>query len=106
MKSIITAVAVAGLMVAGNAMAADFDLAKCNACHKTGVGPAFKDVVAAYGSADKLAAVMKDGFKVEDRKVAAGNEKWKKAAATMTGQAGLFKGQEDAAAKAVFAAGK
>ena len=106
MKSIITAVAVAGLMVAGNAMAADaaFDLGKCNACHKTGVGPAYKDIAAAYGKADALAAVMKGGLKVEERKVAAGNDKWKKAAATMTGQVGLFKGKEDAAAAAVFAA--
>ena len=102
MKSIITAVAVAGLMVAGNAMAEDV-LAKCNTCHKTGVGPAYKDIQAAYGKADDLEKVMKNGLKVEERKVAAGSEKWKKAAATMTAQAGLFKGKEKETAAAIFA---
>lgn len=106
MKSIIVSVAVAaGLMVAGSAMAADFDLAKCNACHANKIAPAFKDVAAAYGTADALATAMKGGLKVEDRKVAnAAGSKWKAQVGTMTGQVGLFKGKEDAAAKAIFAA--
>ncbi len=108
MKTIIAAVAVAGLMVAGNVMAADaaFDLGKCNSCHANKIAPTFKEVAAAYGSADALATVMKNGFKVEDRKVAAKDAKWgsKTNTGTMTSQAGLFKGKEDAAAKAIFAA--
>ncbi len=59
MKSIIAAVAVAGLMVTGNAMAIDMPAdgkAKCGACHtidKAGVGPSWKDVAAKYkGKAD------------------------------------------------------
>ena len=55
MKSIIAGMAVAGLMVAGSAMAAEMPaLAKkmnCTACHaidKKMVGPAWKDVAAKY----------------------------------------------------------
>jgi len=54
MKSIIVSMAVAGLMVACNAMAADMPAdgkAKCGACHaidKKVVGPAWKDVAAKY----------------------------------------------------------
>jgi cytochrome c551/c552 len=57
MKSIIVSMAVAGLMVAGNAMAADMpELAKksgCTVCHaidKKVVGPAWMDVSKAYNS--------------------------------------------------------
>lgn len=59
MKSFIVSLAVAGLMVAGNAMAVDMPAdgkAKCGACHaidKKVVGPAWKDVAAKYkGKAD------------------------------------------------------
>jgi cytochrome c len=59
MKSIVAGLAVAGLLVAGNALAVDLPKegkAKCGACHsveKKLVGPAFKDVAAKYaGKAD------------------------------------------------------
>lgn len=54
MKAIVTGFAVAGLLFAGSAMAADMPKegkAKCGACHaveKKVVGPAFKDVAAKY----------------------------------------------------------
>ena len=62
---------------------------KCKSCHaseKDKVGPAFKKIQAAYGSADVLAAIFESGFAVESRKVAAADAKWKKKAKTMTGQ--------------------
>jgi cytochrome c len=59
MKSIVACMAVAGLLVAGNALAVDLPKegkSKCGACHavdKKIVGPAFKDVAAKYaGKAD------------------------------------------------------
>ena len=66
MKSIIAGMAVAGLMVAGSAMAAEMPaLAKkmnCTACHtidKKMVGPAWKDVAAKYkGDAKAHDALM------------------------------------------------
>jgi cytochrome c551/c552 len=72
MKSIIAGMAVAGLMVAGSALAADMPpLAKkmnCTACHsidKKVVGPAWKDVAAKYkgqGDAmDKLVVKVSKG---------------------------------------------
>jgi len=72
MKSIITGMAVAGLMVAGSAMAAEMPaLAKkmnCTACHtidKKVVGPAWKDVAAKYkgdaGAVDKLMVKVSKG---------------------------------------------
>ena len=111
MKSIIVSVAVAaGLMVAGSAMAADFSTGACKACHavdKDLVGPSFKEVAAKYGDAKTLEGVFKAGFKVEDRKVAEANAKWKAQAAVMTGQfSSLIKGKEAAAAEAIFAAVK
>ena len=110
MKKIITSLAVAGLMVAGSAMAGDFSTASCKACHAVGkdtVGPDWKVVADQYGDAKTLAAVFKSGFKVEDRKLAASNPKWKAQAAIMTGQyASNIKGKEDAAAEAIFAAVK
>jgi cytochrome c551/c552 len=112
MKSIIAAVAVAGLMVTGSAMAADFSLSSCKACHaidKDGVGPSFKEVTAKYGDAKTLEGVFKAGFKEADRKVAAASDKWKKPAnlSTMTGQFNSsIKGKETAAAEAIFAAVK
>jgi len=62
----------AGVMAPANASAKSFSVKKCKACHAVGkkkVGPAWKDVAAAYGDADTLAKVFKDGFKVNDRKV-------------------------------------
>ena len=109
MKSIIVSMlAAAGLMVAGSAMA--FDTAPCKACHAVGkdvVGPDWAVVAKDYGSADALAKVFKGGFKVEDRKVAGSNEKWKKQAAMMTNIYNTnIKGHEDDAAKALFDAVK
>lgn len=59
MKTIFAGLAVAGLMVAGNAMAVDMPAdgkTKCAACHaidKKSVGPAWNDVAAKYkGKAD------------------------------------------------------
>jgi cytochrome c551/c552 len=90
-----------------------FNTKKCKACHsvsKNKVGPAWKDVAAAYGDAATLAAVFKSGFNVGDRKVIASNSKWKGKAGIMTGQyKKMIKGHEDAAAQALFdavAAGK
>lgn len=104
MKSIIVSmVTAAGLMVAGSAMA--FSGGACGACHKAnmdGAGPSWASIKTAYGSKEELAKVFKAGFKVEDRKVAASSEKWKKNAALMTGQFGPIKGNEDAAAAFVF----
>ncbi len=62
---------------------------KCKSCHATDkdkVGPSWKNIQAAYGSADTLAAVFASGFNVEDRKVAATDAKFKKKAKVMTGQ--------------------
>lgn len=104
-------VAAAGLLaLSATAGAGEFKTGACAACHKIdadSVGPAWKTVAEHYGSADKLAAVFKAGFKVEDRKVAASNAKWKGQAGMMTGQfSSLIKGHEDDAAAALFAAVK
>lgn len=111
MKSIIVSMFVAaGLMVAGSAMAGGFSTGACKACHAVGkdvVGPDWAVVAKEYGDAKALAAVFKSGFKVEDRKVAASNAKWKGQAAVMTGQfTTLIKGHEDDAAAALFDAVK
>ena len=65
MKSIAVSFAVAGLLVAGNALAVDMPAdgkAKCGACHtiaKKGVGPAWSDVAAKYkGKADAEATLI------------------------------------------------
>lgn len=112
MKSIIVSmIAAVSLVAAASATAGEFSTAPCKVCHAVGkdgaVGPDWKAVADAYGDAKTLAAVFKSGFKVEDRKLAASNEKWKKAAATMTPQfEKLIKGHEDEAAEALFAAVK
>ena len=111
MKSMILSMMVAaGLMVAGSAMAGEFSTGACKACHAVGkdvVGPDWKTVAEKYGDAKTLAAVFKSGFKVEDRRVAQSNEKFKKQAALMTSQYNsLIKGHEDEAAAALFAAVK
>ncbi|WP_051938307.1 hypothetical protein [Ghiorsea bivora] len=62
---------------------------KCKSCHATNkdkVGPSWKKIQAAYGSADTLAAVFESGFAVENRRVVAFDVKWKKKAKTMTAQ--------------------
>ncbi len=117
-KVLMTAAAAAfvlgvGVMAPADASAKSFNVKACKACHavpKKKVGPAWKDVAAAYGDAETLAKVFKDGFKVDDRKVAAADGKWKKKAGMMTSQyKRLIKGHEDEAAKALFdavAAGK
>jgi len=97
-------------MAPANANAKAFSVKKCKVCHKVPkkkIGPAWKDVAAAYGNADALAKVFKDGFKKEDRKFLAGHPKWKHKAGLMTSQyKKLIKGHEDEAAKALFAAVK
>jgi cytochrome c551/c552 len=100
--------AAAGLL-AMSGTASAFETKPCKACHAVDhdvVGPAWKSVADAYGSADALAAVFKGGFKVEDRKIAA-DPKWKGKAMIMTPQFNnLIKGHEDDAAAALFAAVK
>ncbi len=97
-------------MVAMKANIKPFNAKKCKACHsvaKNKVGPAWKDVAAAYGSADALAAVFKSGFNVSDRKVITANSKWKGKAGMMTAQyKKLIKSNPDGAAKALFDAVK
>ena len=82
-----TAVLASGL-VATEAVAGDYTK-KCKSCHsvsKNKMGPAWKTIQAAYGSADKLVAAFAGGFKVEDRAVANSNPKYKKAVKTMSKQ--------------------
>ncbi len=108
-KTAMIAIAAAGMVaVSAPAMAGGFNVKKCKACHavsKKKVGPTWKDVAAAYGSAEALAEVFKNGFKVADRKMIAADGKWKSKAGMMTGQyKKLIKGHEDEAAKALFEA--
>ena len=102
-------VAAAGLMVI-SASASAFSTGACKACHaidKDVVGPAWKRVAEKYGNEAALAKVFKSGFKVEDRKLAQAEPKYKSQAAVMTGQYdSLIKGHEDDAAKALFDAVK
>lgn len=97
-------------MLAMSVTASAFDTKPCKACHAVDhdvVGPAWKTVADAYGSADALAAVFKSGFSVSDRKIAGSSDKWKSKAMLMTPQYNnLIKGHEDEAAKALFAAVK
>ncbi|MDQ6992774.1 MAG: hypothetical protein Q9M31_04815 [Mariprofundus sp.] len=92
------------------ATAGGFNVKKCKACHavsKHKMGPTWSDVAAAYGDEATLAAVFKGGFKVEDRKLANENSKWKKKAKLMTGQyKKSIRGHEEEAAQALFAAVK
>ncbi|MGA7595277.1 MAG: hypothetical protein WCA64_08770 [Gallionella sp.] len=108
-KSFKLFVVAAGLM-AISATASAFSTAPCKACHaidKDVVGPAWKRVAEKYGSEAALAKVFKSGFKVEDRKIASSEPKYKNQATIMTGQyKSLIKGHEDEAAKALFAAVK
>ena len=106
LKLIATAVA---LMTISSTSSA-FSTVPCKACHaidKDVVGPAWKRVAEKYGSEAALAKVFKSGFKVEDRKIANSEPKFKTQAIIMTGQySALIKGHEDEAAKALFAAVK
>jgi len=108
-KSLKLVVVAAGLM-AISATASAFSTAPCKACHAIDhdvVGPAWKTVAKEYGNAETLAKVFKSGFKVEDRKVAQAEPKFKSQASTMTGMYGMYiKGHEEDAAKALFAAVK
>jgi cytochrome c551/c552 len=98
------------LLAAAAATASAFTTGSCKACHaidKDVVGPAWKRVAEKYGSESALAAVFKSGFKVEDRKIASSEPKFKSQAAIMTGQYNtLIKGHENEAAKALFDAVK
>jgi cytochrome c551/c552 len=108
-KSLKLLAAAAGLM-AMSATASAFTTGSCKACQaidKDVVGPAWKRVAEKYGSESALAAVFKSGFKVEDRKIASSEPKFKSQAAIMTGQYNtLIKGHENEAAKALFDAVK
>jgi cytochrome c551/c552 len=108
-KSLKLIVAAAGLLTI-SATASAFSTAPCKACHRVDrdvVGPAWKRVAEKYGSEAALAKVFKSGFKVEDRKIASTEPKFKNQASIMTGQFNhLIKGHEDEAAKALFAAVK
>ena len=108
-KSLKLLVVAAGLM-AISATANAFSTGPCKACHaidKDVVGPAWKRDAEKYGSEAALAKVFKSGFKVEDRKIAMSEPKYKAQAAIMTGQYNtLIKGHEEEAAKALFAAVK
>ena len=108
-KSLTLLVVTAGLM-AMSATASAFDTKPCKACHAVGhdvVGPDWARVAKEYGSEGALAAVFKSGFKVEDRKIASSEPKFKKQVGLMTPQYNkLIKGHEDEAAKALFDAVK
>ncbi len=103
--------ATVGMMsMSTTATAGGFNVKKCKSCHavsKKKVGPAWKDVAAAYGDEATLTKVFKDGFKKGDRKLAASNKKWAKKAGMMTGQyKKLIKGHDEEAAHALFEAVK
>ncbi len=110
MKKTLMIAAAAAFVMSGlavtEASAGGFNVKKCKACHAVGkkkVGPSWKDVAAAYGDAATLEEVFKNGFKVEDRKIIASNSKWKSKAGMMTSQyKKAIKGNEEAAAKALF----
>lgn len=108
-KMLVVAVAAVSMMSVSTTASA-YSTGACKACHsidKDKVGPAWATVAKYYGSEEALAKVFKAGFKVEDRKVAVSNAKWKGQANMMTGQFNsLIKGHEDDAAKALFEAVK
>jgi cytochrome c551/c552 len=110
MKKSLGLLAIAVGLMAISATASAFETKPCKACHAVGkdvVGPDWARVAKAYGSEGALAAVFKSGFKVEDRKIASSEPKFKKQAAVMTAQyKTLIKGHEDEAAKALFDAVK
>jgi len=108
-KTLTLLVAAAGFMALSGTASA-FSIAPCKACHALDhdvVGPAWDRDAKEYGSAAALAKVFKSGFKVQDRKIAMSEPKFKAQAVIMTGQFNsLIKGHEDEAAKALFAAVK
>lgn len=93
-------------MVISASASAAFSTGPCKACHavdKDLVGPAWNRIAEKYGNEAALAKVFKSGFKVEDRKIAQAEAKYKGQAAVMTGQYdSLIKNHEDDAAKALF----
>jgi len=103
----------AGVMAPANANAGTFKVSKCKTCHAVGkkkVGPAWKDVAAAYGSPEKLQAAFEAGFGNDVREYLKANSKWKSKAGMMKSPFKKYiKGNEAVAAKALFdavAAGK
>jgi cytochrome c551/c552 len=110
MKKLLKLFMAAAGLLAISASAGTFSTGPCKACHavdKDVVGPAWKRVAEKYGSAAALAKVFKSGFKVEDRKIASSEPKYKSQASIMTGQFNsMIKGHEDEAAKALFASVK
>lgn len=102
---ILAAVAAVGLMSVSTTASA-FSTNKCKACHAVGhvkIGPAWKDVVKAYGTEEALAKVFESGFKVSDRKIASTQSKFKHKTGLMTSQYNhLIKGHGKAAAHALF----
>jgi len=109
-KNTFKLVVVAAGLMAISATASAFSTGACKACHaveKDTVGPAWKRIAEKYGTEEELAKVFKGGFKVEDRKIAQSEPKYKGQAALMTGQYdSLIKGHDDEAAKALFEAVK
>jgi len=92
MKKTLMIAATSAFLISGlaatEATAGDYTK-KCKSCHsvsKDKMGPAFKTIQAAYGSSESLAKVFADGFKVEDRKVAASHPKYAKKVKIMTKQ--------------------
>ncbi len=108
-KTLKLVVAAAGLLVI-SASASAFSTGACKACHavdKDVVGPAWNRIAEKYGNEAALAKVFKSGFKVEDRKIAQAEPRFKGQAAVMTSQFdSLIKGHEDDAAKALYEAVK
>ena len=110
MKNTLKLVAVAAGLMVISASASAFSTGSCKACHavdKDVVGPAWNRIAEKYGNEAALAKVFKSGFKVEDRKIAQAEAKYKGQAAVMTSQYdSLIKNHEDDAAKALFDAVK
>lgn len=102
---VFAAVAAFGLMSMSTTANA-FNSSKCLACHAIDhakVGPAWKDVVKAYGDEATLAKVFESGFAVSDRKIAGTEAKWKSKAGLMTMQyKHLIKGHDKEVAHALF----
>jgi hypothetical protein len=108
-KLLILVIAFAGLTAMSETSSA-FSTSPCKSCHAIdhdGVGPAWARVAKEYGNAEELAKVFKSGFKMEDRKIASTETKFKNKSSTMTLMYRTYiKGHEDEAAKAIFDAVK
>jgi hypothetical protein len=105
-KSLVFAAAAAFGLMSMSTTASAFNTGKCAACHAIDtvkIGPAWKDVVKAYGDEATLAKVFESGFAVKDRKIASTEPKFHAKAGLMTGQFDhLIKGHEKEAAHALF----